>query len=66
MMDYRVVHCGTANRSARSRPILYAVYARPWFNDLNNIKTPLGLRISADDLARVPRELARLFPHRSA
>jgi hypothetical protein len=66
MMDYRLVHCGTANRSTRSRPILYAVYARPWFSDLNNIKTPLGLRISAEDLALVPRELRRLFLHRSA
>ena len=35
--DYRVIHRGQANMSERtSRPMLYAVYAKPWFRDPNN------------------------------
>ncbi len=63
MMDYRIVHGGTANNSDRPRPILYAVYSRPWFSDLNNIKTPLRLRMSPEDRALVPDAFARLFLH---
>lgn len=33
MLDYRTLHAGLPNRSARSRPILYMVYARGWFTD---------------------------------
>jgi hypothetical protein len=34
--DYRLFHFGGANRSARRRPVAYAVYARPWFSDRHN------------------------------
>jgi hypothetical protein len=33
LVDYRTLHTGMPNRSARVRPILYIVYARGWFSD---------------------------------
>lgn len=36
MMDYRLLHAGLPNRTARPRPMLYLVYARPWFFDQHN------------------------------
>jgi ectoine hydroxylase-related dioxygenase (phytanoyl-CoA dioxygenase family) len=33
IMDYRLLHRGTANRSRHVRPILYVAYHRPWFKD---------------------------------
>jgi hypothetical protein len=36
LMDYRLRHGGTANRSETVRPILYNVYQRRWFRDFVN------------------------------
>jgi ectoine hydroxylase-related dioxygenase (phytanoyl-CoA dioxygenase family) len=36
LLDYRTIHAGLSNRSARQRPIVYMVYARPWFFDHSN------------------------------
>jgi hypothetical protein len=36
LMDYRLLHAGLPNRSGRARPMLYMVYARPWFFDQHN------------------------------
>ena len=36
LMDYRLLHRGTANRSEQVRSILYLVYHRPWFKDYVN------------------------------
>jgi hypothetical protein len=33
LLDYRTLHTGLPNQSARMRPILYMVYARGWFCD---------------------------------
>jgi ectoine hydroxylase-related dioxygenase (phytanoyl-CoA dioxygenase family) len=33
LWDFRLSHCGTPNRSAVPRPLLYATYCRPWFFD---------------------------------
>lgn len=38
LMDYRLVHYGTANQTAAPRPILYIVYSRPWFVDEHNFE----------------------------
>jgi ectoine hydroxylase-related dioxygenase (phytanoyl-CoA dioxygenase family) len=45
MIDYRTLHAGAPNRSTRIRPILYVVYARPWFFDEKNFtrRNPLDL-----------------------
>lgn len=33
LFDYRLFHAGAANRSLQRRPILYMIYARPWYSD---------------------------------
>ena len=33
IFDSRTQHAGGANRSQRARPILYLVFARPWFDE---------------------------------
>jgi ectoine hydroxylase-related dioxygenase (phytanoyl-CoA dioxygenase family) len=39
LMDYRTLHAGGHNISGRMRPIVYMVYARPWFFDqVNHVK----------------------------
>jgi hypothetical protein len=63
LMDYRLVHGGTANRSGRPRPILYLVYARPWFTDFANFSSQPKIVIPAAELSRIPGELRRLFVH---
>ena len=35
IFDYRTWHRGLPNRSARDRPVIYLVAARPWFADRN-------------------------------
>ena len=39
MYDYRVLHRGTANRSAETRRMLYLLYTKPWFTDTINFGT---------------------------
>lgn len=36
LLDYRLLHAGLPNRTSRARPIVYMVYARPWFFDQHN------------------------------
>jgi hypothetical protein len=39
LMDYRTLHAGGHNISGKIRPIVYMVYARPWFFDqVNHVK----------------------------
>ena len=33
IIDYRLLHAGTGNRSHQVRPILYVAFHRPWFKD---------------------------------
>ena len=44
LWDYRLHHFGMPNRSKIQRPILYLVYARPWFVDPKNFHTVPPLR----------------------
>ena len=60
-MDYRLWHYGTANRSAAPRPILYIIYARPWFTDMLNFKNHARLRLAQENLMHLPRAERRLF-----
>lgn len=61
LMDYRVVHGGTANRSEFARPILYVVYCRPWFHDGFNFSDQPPVSISNAQLNGLPMESRRLF-----
>jgi len=38
LWDFRLFHSGTANRSAEHRPMLYATYARRWYQDPVNFR----------------------------
>ena len=59
LMDWRLVHGGTANRSSNVRPILYLEYFRQWYRDVINSKR--HILISADEYARIPEEKRYLF-----
>ena len=53
LFDYRLFHAGGANRSCVRRPILYYVYARPWFEDLHNFPGPENSLFAAPALAEL-------------
>lgn len=61
IMDYLLRHGGTANRSLNVRPILYNIYARPWFHDCVNYSLHRPLMISEAEFERVPETLRPLF-----
>jgi ectoine hydroxylase-related dioxygenase (phytanoyl-CoA dioxygenase family) len=61
LMDYRLVHRGTPNPSATVRPILYNVYARPWFRDPTNYRQQAPLLIGPVQRSRVPGAHRALF-----
>ena len=61
LVDYRLWHRGTANRSQVVRPILYLIYARPWFTDFRNFKRHAAISLDRQSLARIPREHRPLF-----
>ncbi len=61
LMDFRLIHGGTANRSDHDRPILYIVYSRPWFREDLNFDEQPPIKISRKQLGRVPKDLRYLF-----
>lgn len=61
LMDYRVIHGGTANVSPIDRPVLYIVYSRPWFRDGFNFKSQRPVSISKQQRKKVPPQLRHLF-----
>ena len=60
LMDYRLAHCGTANRSDAVRPILYVIYNRAWFRDAANYSRQAPLSISDQEYAAIPSEFRSL------
>jgi ectoine hydroxylase-related dioxygenase (phytanoyl-CoA dioxygenase family) len=65
MMDYRLLHGGTANHSDAPRPLLYLVYSRPWFCDHRNFGQQPRLSMTDEAFAAVPQEHRRLFAGRT-
>jgi hypothetical protein len=63
LFDYRLLHRGLANRSDRERPVLSIVYQRDWFRDAVNFRDVPALRMSVEELMRVPASLSGLFRH---
>lgn len=61
LMDYRLVHGGTANNSARPRPIMYLVYSRPWFSDAANFTKQPPVILPEAALHSMPERLKQLF-----
>lgn len=58
LIDYRTLHMGLPNQGGKVRPILYMVYARPWFFDEVNhtnrppLVMPLATYRSLSDAAK--------------
>jgi ectoine hydroxylase-related dioxygenase (phytanoyl-CoA dioxygenase family) len=61
LWDYRLRHCGTPNRSAVPRPLLYMTYCRPWFMDHKNYRKQAPLRVPERSLADLPEDLWHLL-----
>jgi ectoine hydroxylase-related dioxygenase (phytanoyl-CoA dioxygenase family) len=61
LMDYRLLHGGTANYSKQMRPILYLIYHRPWFKDYVNFKKVRELVVAAREYGNIPEAYQRWF-----
>lgn len=61
LMDYRTLHTGLPNRGARARPILYMVYARPWFFDEVNHVGRTSLDMPLEQFAQLPPDVQPLL-----
>ena len=61
LWDYRLRHCGTPNRSAMPRPLLYMTYCRPWFMDHKNYRKQIPLRARGGFLADLTDDLRHLL-----
>jgi ectoine hydroxylase-related dioxygenase (phytanoyl-CoA dioxygenase family) len=61
LMDFRLIHAGTANQSDHPRPILYLVYSRPWFREDMNFDEQSPLQISQKQFLCVPKQHRDLF-----
>jgi Ser/Thr protein kinase RdoA (MazF antagonist) len=61
LMDYQLLHGGTANISPQVRPILYLVYYRSWFQEAVNYEKQARLLLSKSEYHKVPQECQFLF-----
>lgn len=68
MWDFRLYHGGTANKSARHRPMVYCTYARRWYQDPVNFSKATQRRLVFEPgfLESVPDGLRPLFAHVTA
>jgi ectoine hydroxylase-related dioxygenase (phytanoyl-CoA dioxygenase family) len=65
LWDFRLLHGGTPNASDRHRPIVYATYARRWYQDPGNFVKAKQVRLSFDEgfLQGVSQSDGSLFAH---
>lgn len=65
MWDFRTFHSGGANLSGHSRPMVYATYARRWYQDPVNFQKKDLHRLVFDEgfLRGLPAELRPLLSH---
>ncbi len=65
LWDYRTYHSGTSNQSNHVRPMVYATYARRWYQDPVNFRkeTLPRLVFEPDFIRSVPDDLRPLFAH---
>jgi ectoine hydroxylase-related dioxygenase (phytanoyl-CoA dioxygenase family) len=61
LLDYRTVHAGMPNRTARARPIVYMVYARRWFADFRNHAARASLDITPEEWQALPESARALL-----
>jgi hypothetical protein len=60
MLDYRTMHAGLPN-ARRARPIVYMVYARPWFFDHGNHVRRMPLDMPLEHYNTLPESVQRLL-----
>ena len=65
MWDFRTYHSGMANRSGQVRPMVYATYARRWYQDPVNFRKETLPRLVFEPgfLGSVPEDVRKLFAH---
>jgi hypothetical protein len=61
LLDYRTLHAGMPNQSARARPVVYMVYSRRWFFDDVNYINRIPLDMSLDLYNELPATLHPLM-----
>jgi hypothetical protein len=63
--DFRIYHRGLPNNSDQARPLLYATYARRWYQDPGNFEKAAQRRLSFEPafLERLSDDSRRLFSH---
>ncbi len=61
LMDFRLSHRGTANKSDRARTVLYILFSRRWFKDHKNFDRQSRLDIEAAEYEKIPEEYRDLF-----
>jgi ectoine hydroxylase-related dioxygenase (phytanoyl-CoA dioxygenase family) len=61
LLDYRTLHTGLPNAGRQARPIVYMVYARPWFFDQNNHVSRIPLDMPLEHLAALPASVRPLL-----
>jgi hypothetical protein len=61
LLDYRTMHAGLANYSQQARPIMYMVYACPWFFDDNNHVNRISLDMRLDHYQKLPDSVRPLL-----
>lgn len=61
LMDYQLLHGGTANVSAQVRPILYIVYYRSWFQETVNYEKQAKIAITRQAYEAIPEPYTFLF-----
>lgn len=61
LMDYQLVHGGTANVSNVVRPILYLIYYRSWFREVVNFEKQDRINIASAEYQKVPDRYKFLF-----
>jgi ectoine hydroxylase-related dioxygenase (phytanoyl-CoA dioxygenase family) len=61
LMDYRTLHAGLPNASRQARPIVYMVYARPWFFDQANHITRVSLDMPLERYNELPASVRPLL-----
>jgi len=61
MIDYRTLHTGLPNAGRQARPIVYMVYARPWFFDYVNHVARIPLDMPLEHYNKLPSSLHPLL-----
>jgi len=61
LLDFRTLHLGLPNQTGKPRPILYMVYARPWFFDHANHVSRIPLDLPLEHYNLFPESVRRLL-----